>query len=391
MEYVTSDNMRGIARSAIEEFFKHSGDPAFIPMAMGNPDPEALPEALLSELMGKVAREDMGKALSYSVGPGYTPLRDALKDRLAVQNCFEHERDELMIFSGSLQVADIACRVLCNRGDTVICEEPSFVGCVNSFRSNGAKIVGVPIEEDGVIIDRLEQALKENPNARLIYLIPNFQNPTGYTMSEEKRKAAYALAKKYGVPIFEDDPYGDLRFSGNPVPAIKTMDSDGLVIYARSFSKILAAGIRAAYASFPKELFEAMYLAKQCADIHASMLAQLLCYRFVTERDMTQHLAGMKDVYRRKAARALAELDKLPKDKISYSKPEGGLFIWLTLRENQDGGDFALRLVREKKAAVVPGSAFTANYQPSPSFRITFSALSEEQITRGIEAIGQLL
>ena len=389
MEFTVSQNLQGIARSAIEEFFKHSADPAFVPMAMGNPDPDAAPRGLLRELLEAVAREDVDQALSYSVGPGYTPLRDLLKDHLAAQNCFDSSADELMVVSGSLQSADLLCRALCNRGDVIICEQPSFVGCLNTFRSNGATLVGVPTAEDGIDIPLLEQALAEHRNARFIYLIPNFQNPTGYTMSLEKRVAAYGLAKKYGVPIFEDDPYGDLRFAGQPVPAIKTLDRDGLVFYARSFSKILSAGMRAAYLTFPKSLFGPLYLAKQCADIHTGMLAQLLCYRFLTARDLPAHLAEITQVYRRKCALMRGELEKLPADKIAFSRPEGGLFVWLTLLGGEDGEAFALRLVREKKVAVVPGSAFFTDQRANPHFRITFSALRDAQIVRGVQAIGE--
>ena len=392
MELHIAQKMQGLQPSAIREFFKYAADPSVISMAAGNPDTSSLPAGAIREIMSEVMREDVDKALGYSISEGHPPLRDALKDYLRESyGCFDPARDELLVFSGGQQCIDLTCRVLCDQGDTIICEDPSFTNSINSFRSNGAKVVGVPMQENGIHIGLLEAALKEHTNARFLYLIPNFQNPTGYTMSLEKRRACYELAKRYGLPILEDDPYGDLRFGGEHLPAIKTMDDEGIVLYARTFSKLLAAGIRAAYMSFPKALTGCLTVAKQCADVHTSMLSQLLCHRFLTQRDMPGHIREIAKVYERKCGAMLGALEKLPPDQISFSRPQGGLFVWATLHGLPDGQDFAFRLVREKKVAVVPGSAFFIDQGIRPNFRMTFASANEEQIAKGIGAIGELL
>lgn len=392
MNFYISNKMSGMRPSAIREFFKYAADPAVISMSAGSPAPEALPTRAIREIMDGIMREDLQKALGYSISEGYPPLRESLKIHLRERYAsFDENRDELIVTSGAQQCMDLICRVLCDEGDVVICEDPSFTGSVNCFRSYGIRVVGVPMEEDGISVEQLEQALKEHGSARFIYLIPNFQNPTGYTMSLNKRRACYDLAKKHGVPILEDDPYGDLRFSGEPLPAIKTMDEDGIVLYARTFSKVLSAGIRVGYLSFPKELLGPLTVAKQCADVHTGMLSQLLCHRFLTQCDLAEHIREIGEIYGRKCALMLGELDKLPPGKINYTQPEGGLFVWAALHGSQSADDFATRLVKEKKVAVVPGSAFFADMAPGPNFRMTFAAPAEEQIVKGISAIAELL
>ena len=225
-----------------------------------------------------------------------------------------------------------------------------------------------------------------------MYLIPNFQNPTGITMSLEKRKAVLALAKKYSVPILEDNPYGDLRFSGESIPAIKSMDEDGLVIYAGTFSKILATGIRAGYLVAPEPLIPKLVVAKQCVDVHTSMLSQLLCYKYITTCDIMAHIEAGKEIYKNKCEKMLELMDECFPKSITYTRPTGGLFIWATMPMEFDGADFALRLVKESKVCVVPGSTFCVkDGERSSSFRLNFSMPSIEQIDVGINACAKLL
>ena len=391
MNYYISKKTSGVSPGIIGTVLKYASDPSVISMAAGSPSPEALPVQAIRAIMDEIMADDIQKALVYSLSEGFPPLREKLKVYLREDGRFS-DNDDLFIVSGSQQSIDLACRVLCEEGDVIICEEPSFIGALTCFRSYGVNIAGVPIREDGIDLDLLEKALKENDRVRFIYLIPNFQNPTGYTMSLEKRRACYELAKRYNVLILEDDPYGDLRFEGEALPSIKSMDKDGIVLYARTFSKILSAGIRVGYFTLPKPLMSSMMVAKQSADVHSGMVSQLLCYRFITEYDINAHLKAIGAIYGRKCRLMLNELGKLPADKISFSKPKGGLFVWATLLDGQDGGDFSLNLVKEKKVAVVPGSSFcTASGAVSPSIRMTFAAPSDEQIVRGIAALGEML
>jgi 2-aminoadipate transaminase len=310
---------------------------------------------------------------------------------MAGAECFNDKSDELIITSGAQQAVELACKVLCNEGDTIVCESPSFIGSLNSFRATGVRLAGVEQEEDGIKLDMLEKTLKENPDAKLIYVIPNFQNPTGRTMSWEKRKGVYALAKKYDAIILEDNPYGDLRFEGEEIPSIKTLDTDGRVIYAGSFSKILAPGLRVGYAVAQKDIIQKMVVCKQVEDVHSNIWAQAVCERFMAECDLDAHFANLRKIYRDKCRLMLENIQKNFSDKISYTKPQGGLFIWATLPDGCDMQKFCTRAVQEFKVAVVPGNAFVMyDTDKTSSFRMNYSTPTDEQIVKGCEMLGKL-
>jgi 2-aminoadipate transaminase len=392
MQYYISNKMRNMKPSAVREIFKYAADPQVISLSAGSPSVEALPVKAIGQIMNEIRDQDLHSALLYSVSEGHPPLREELKKYLQEQHNSFSEHDDLLIVSGAQQCMDLTVKVLCDEGDTVLCEDPSFVGNLNCIRSYGVNLVGVPMEEDGIDLEQLEKTLQKQPKVRFLYLIPNFQNPTGKTMSLEKRKGCYQLAKKYGVLIFEDDPYGDLRFAGEALPSIKSMDTEGLVIYARTFSKILSAGIRVGYMALPKDVFNKFVVAKQCVDVHTGMLSQLLCYRFLTQYNLQEHIQAIGKIYRRKCQVMLDALDKIPSDKLRYTRPQGGLFVWCTLPDASDSSEFCLKLIREHKVAVVPGSAFLAQEGGcSPSFRMTFGAPTDQQIVQAVEIIGNAL
>lgn len=391
MQYVISDKMKNLKPSAIREIFKFAGDPAVISFAGGNPAPESLPVKDVKRMMAEVLETDAEKALLYSQTEGHPPLRDEIK-KMAEANGWLNENDDLIIVSGAQQCMDLITKVLCNEGDSIICEDPSFIGSLNCFRSYGTKLVGIPMQPDGIDVAALENALKTSKNTRFMYLIPNFQNPTGITMSLEKRKAVLALAKKYSVPILEDNPYGDLRFRGEALPSIKSMDTDGLVLYAGTFSKILSTGIRAGYLIAPAQVMPKLVVAKQCTDVHTGMLQQLLCLKFLREFDIKAHIEAGKKHYEKKCGLMLKLMDELFPKGVTYTRPDGGLFIWATMPDGFDSAEFALRLVKEHKVCVVPGATFlTDDSKTSSSFRLNFSMPNEEQIKTGITACAKLL
>jgi 2-aminoadipate transaminase len=392
MTYQISNKMDSLKPSVIREIFKYAADPAVITLAAGSPAPEALPVAAIARIMNEVLAENPGAALQYSQSEGHPPFVAKLREFLGAQYGVIRASDRILITSGAQQCMDLVTKVLCNEGDTIICEEPSFIGSLNCFRSYGAKLVGVPMDGDGINLEKLEHALKTGKNVRFIYVIPNFQNPTGITMSMAKRKAVYELARQYDVAILEDNPYGDLRFTGEALPAIKTLDEDGRVFYAGTFSKILSPGIRVGYLVSPEAPFGKIVVGKQCADVHTSMLAQLLCQRFLEETDMTAHLTETSRIYAHKCGLMLAELEKNMPASVTWTRPEGGLFIWAQLPGHIDSADFATRLVQEKKICVVPGTAFCTDPDaPSSAIRLNFSTPTDENIVRGIGAVGDLL
>lgn len=391
MNYPISQRMASLQPSAIREILKATQDPSIISFAAGNPSSQAFPSETIRSISDEIFGEEAITALQYSVTEGYTPLRERMKALTESHYGIPRRQfDELIMVSGAQQGIELVTKCLVNEGDTILCEDPSFIGALNTFRSYQANLVGVEMEEDGINIEKLETALKTQKNVRFLYLIPNFQNPSGITMSLEKRKAVYELAKKYSVLIMEDNPYGDLRYSGTPVPTIKSLDTEGLVIYLGSFSKILSPGLRVGYVLAPRDLLQKVIVAKQCSDVHTTILSQLICERFLAENDLDAHIEMLCGMYRKKLALMLGEMEKEFHPAVSFTHPEGGLFLWCTLPQGADMMDFCRKAVAQK-VAVVPGSAFTMHdSDPTTSFRMNFSTPSDEQIVRGIGILGQL-
>ena len=247
------------------------------------------------------------------------------------------------------------------------------------------------LEEDGISIAGLEAALKANPNTKFLYLIPTFHNPAGITMSLEKRRAVYALAQQYDVLILEDNPYGDLRFAGEDVPTIKSMDTDGRVLYCSTFSKILSAGMRVGYTCGCEELIQKMVIAKQVEDVHTNIFFQMLCAKYIQTYDLDEHIDGIRDLYRRKCGIMLDALDRYMPSEVQYTRPQGGLFLWCTLPPQIELKSVVSAL-SEQGVFVVPGTTFNCDETaPSSSFRLNYSTPSEEQIERGIRIVGETI
>ena len=396
MEYIFSNKIADLKPSAIREIFKSLSDPTIISFAAGNPAAESFPVDDLARLSADIFEHAPVAALQYSITEGYPPLRETIAKR-------QHEvfgigksvtagdafNDSTMVVSGGQQGIELACKVLCNEGDVVICENPTFIGSLNSFRSNGARTVGVEMEEDGISIEGLERAIAENPNAKLLYLIPTFQNPSGITMSAEKRHLVYEVARRHSLMILEDNPYGELRFAGSEIPTIKSMDTEGLVIYCSSFSKILSAGMRLGFVVAPEAIVSKMAVAKQGEDVHTNIFFQMLCHRFMTECDLDAHIQKIRALYRHKCTLMLTQLEKELPAEITFTRPEGGLFIWCTLPEGVDMNAF-VRAALEKKVAVVPGTAFNCDTEaPSRSFRLNYSTPTDEEIVKGVKRLGE--
>lgn len=391
MEYKFSKKLADLKPSAIREIFKSLTDPSIISFAAGNPAPESFPVEELGRISADIFASNAAAALQYSITEGYPPLREAVAKRQKERFDISRDGDSTLIVSGGQQGIELACKVFCNEGDTVICENPSFIGSLNSFRSCGANVVGVGLEQDGINTEELENTLKSHPEAKLLYVIPTFQNPSGITTSLEKRRKILELAQKYGVIIIEDNPYGELRFRGSDVPTVKSMDTEGRVIYCSSFSKILSAGMRVGFVIADEKIISKMAVAKQGEDVHTNIFFQMLCYRYMTECDLDAHIKDIQAIYRHKCDLMLECIDKyVPRDKVSFTRPEGGLFIWGTVKNCTDISPIVKKLI-EKKVAVVPGSAFNCDTQaPSGCFRLNYSTPSDGQIEEGIKILGEV-
>ena len=391
MNYQFSKRVSNLQPSAIREILKATADPQLISFAAGNPAPEAFPCEQVREISDKLLENNPILALQYSVTEGYNPLRSTvskyMKDKFNVGRDF----DDIIITSGAQQVMELTAKAFLNFGDTIICEDPSFVGSLNAFRSLGVNLKGIPMEADGMNIEALEKALDSEKNAKLIYTIPNFQNPSGTCMSLEKRKALYKLALKHTVIIIEDNPYGELRFEGENIPCIKSFDEEGIVVYAGSFSKVLSPGMRVGYAIAPKEIIAKMTVCKQTEDVHTNIWAQAVANEFMCKYDFEGHLAKIRKIYKHKAELMQGLLDEKVCPNVSYNKVQGGLFIWAELPEKFNMLDVVKKAV-EHKVAVVPGTAFLNDESAKTnSFRLNFSTPTDEQIVKGIDILASVL
>ena len=389
MEYKFSERVLTLKPSAIREIFKYAADPTYISLSAGNPAPEAFPVKPLAAISAKLMAENPILALQYSTTEGYTPLRDHLRAYMREKHNTGRDFDDILITSGAQQIMDLFTKSILNEGETVLTEAPSFIGTLNDFRSYRAKLVGIPMDTDGMNMEALEKALRTEKNVKFIYTIPNFQNPSGITMSLEKRKKLYDLAKQYGVMILEDNPYGDLRYAGEALPTIKSFDEEGIVLYAGSFSKVISPGMRVGYAIGPKPVLAKMTVCKQGQDVHTNIWSQVLCHRFMTEYDYEAHLDGLRALYTKKRAFLLDLMEKNLAPHITWDPFDGGLFAWCHLPAGVDMQAFVQKAL-EKKVCVVPGTAFlTDENEPCDAFRINFSTPTDEQLQKGIELLGE--
>ncbi|MDO5014420.1 MAG: PLP-dependent aminotransferase family protein [Clostridia bacterium] len=389
MEYRFADRISKVSPSAIRELFKFTQDPEVISFAAGSPSQEAFPVEELKEIANEIFSEMPYGVLKYGVSEGYEPLRQQIKDAMKAEKTFREEADNLFITSGAQQVMDLLTKTICNEHDVVLSEEPAFVGSLNTFKTYNVDLVGVKVGADGMDIDDLEAKLeKYGDRVKFIYTIPNFQNPMGFTMPIEKRKALYDLAKKYQVIVLEDNPYGKLRTSGEEVANIKTFDDEGLVVYAGTFSKILAPGIRVGYVIGPEKLIAKMIVGKQATDVHTSLFAQVLASKFIERTNMPEYFKSLQAIYRKKVDFMSEQIDKYLLDYVTYNKPEGGLFIWCQLKDGIDMQAFCKKAL-ENKVAVVPGSSFMIDGQNINSFRLNFSNPSDEDIVKGMQLLAK--
>ncbi|MBQ3463127.1 MAG: PLP-dependent aminotransferase family protein [Clostridia bacterium] len=393
MEYTNhmADRVKTMKGSAIREMFKRMADPEIISLAGGNPASELFPGDELSKIAGKILLTNPTLALQYGTTDGYPKMRDCARKR-AEKVSSVNENDAILIMTGANQGIDLTAKALLNKGDKVIVESPSFIGSLNAFRTYECELVGVKVEDDGMSMEGLEDALKNNKGVKFIYTIPTFQNPTGVTMSLDKRKKMLSLASKYDVLILEDNPYGDLRFSGEDVPTIKSLDTEGRVIYAGSFSKILSPGMRLGYIVAPAPLAEKIEILKQVNDVHTPMLTQLMCVEFMKKYDIDTYIEKNRKLYGEKCKAMVDAMEKyFPEGKVKWVVPEGGIFLWCECPTITDITPVVDRCL-EKKVAIVPGSNFATDiFAPSNMFRLNYSSATIENIVEGVRRLGEVL
>ncbi len=386
-----------MSSSAIRELLKLTELPDIISFAGGLPAPDVFPTEQFREACDRVLRDYGAQALQYSTTEGYRPLREQIV-RHTARFGVTVTPDNILVTSGSQQALDLLGKILINPGDRILVESPTYLGALQAWSAYGAEYVTVPMDDHGMVTEGLEEALRSGP--KFIYVLPNFQNPTGVTLALERRHKLIELADRYGVPIVEDDPYGQLRYEGEHLPSVVLLDSQfrdegdncygGNVIYLSTFSKILAPGIRLAWVVAPPEVIRKLVQAKQGADLHTSTFNQLVAYEVSRGGFLDQHIKLIRQVYGERRDVMLGAMDAYFPPGVDWTHPQGGLFLWGVLPENLSAAE-VLKVAVEQKVAFVPGAPFYPTGGGHNTMRINFSNATPEKIMEGISRLGRVL
>ena len=375
---------------AVGAILQAAADPKIISFAGGLSAPELFPVKEMKAAVDKVFEEHGREAMQYGAAKGVTALREVIQQHVKEKEDVDSELDNVLVTTGSEQALDLVGKAFVDPGDTVLVEQPTYLCALDVFRSYGANFASVEMDEDGMKMDALEEALKANPNTKLIYTVPNFQNPTGRTMTEERRKQLAELAEKYDVYVLEDNPYGEIRFAGQHVPAVKSFDKSGHVLYMSTFSKTLAPGFRLGWLVADKNVVNKLTVLKQSADLHTDNLAQFAVAQFFADNDVDAHVKEISALYGKRKDLMLEGIKKYFPEGVKYTDPEGGMFLWVEV----PGVDDTVELFKEcleHDVAFVPGDPFFAGEVQPGAFRLNYSNMKEDQIEVGLKRLGAAL
>lgn len=385
-----ANRMKALKPSDIREAMKLiAANPGTISFAGGLPDPNLFPAQAMKDATDKVLTENPNIALQYGLTLGNVNLRKKIVG-LMKREGVETSVDNIAITTGSQQAITIAAMLLVEDDSVIITENPSYLGAFSAFKPFSTDYIGVNGDKDGMLMDELEEAIKNNKNVKLIYVIPNFQNPTGRTWSLERRKALLEIAKKYDLPILEDNAYGEVRFEGTRIPSIKSMDTEGRVIYLGSFSKILSPGLRVGWACADKDIILKYELVKNGLDLQSAELAQMQIDEFLNTNDLDEHIGKINKVYKERRDLMIKTIDEEFPKEATYYYPEGGMFIWVELPSHVNTRDLLKKAI-EKKVGFVPGGSFYPGGDCESSMRLNFSTMQNDKIVQGIKILGQIL
>jgi len=385
----------GIKSSAIRELLKVTQKPEIISFGGGLPAPDVFPVERFEQACHKVLADHGAMALQYGTTEGYQPLREMIAQNMSRYGIVA-KADNVVITAGSQQALDLIGKLLINRGDRILCEAPTYLGALQAFNVYGAQYVSVPVDDDGMLTDQLDANLRTGP--KFMYVLPNFQNPAGVTLCEGRRHELILLADKYGIPIIEDDPYGQLRYEGEHIPPLVVLDREnilrdkaftvGNVIYLSTFSKTLAPGIRLAWIVAPEDVIVKIVQLKQAADLHTSTFNQYVAYEVARDGFLDQHVKLIRKVYRERRDTMLQALEEYFPEEVTWTHPKGGLFLWVTMPEGTDSLALFQSALAEN-VAFVPGDSFYANngQEGSRHMRLNFSHSNPEQIREGIRRL----
>lgn len=385
-----SDLGNQLKDSGLGELLALAGKPEMYNFSSGFPAEELFPLRELEEVNRAILSKEGKQAVQYGSSAGYLPLREQIAARMNKVFHADCTAEQIFITSGSQQGLSLLAQLFLNKDDVVLVESPTYLGAINAFQLCGPKFVEVPTDEQGIIPEALEEILRTTERVRMMYVIPEFQNPTGVTWTMERRRAVMEIVNRYDFPVLEDNPYGELRYDGETMPALKSMDTKGNVIFLGSFSKILMPGLRVGWIVAEPEILEKLNLLKQNVDLQCSSYAQRQVSYFMNLFDLDAHVSRLKELYRKRRTLLYDSIQKYFPAGVTATYPEGGLFLWVTLPEGMDAKALAPKAAA-RNVAYVPGAPFYPNGGHGNHLRLNFSTMQEDRIVEGVKLLGDLL
>ncbi len=385
-----AERMDAVKASDVKEILRVAGCPEIISFAGGLPAPELFPVEKIREATNQVLSECAGTALQYCASSGIQRLREQIAGRMAKKVGAKVSPASILPTCGSQQGLDFCARLFVNPGDVVLVESPTYLGAINAFEICQPKFVSVPTDDEGMIMEELEKTLQNTPNVKMIYVIPDFQNPSGRTWTLSRRRKFMEIVNRYEIPVVEDNPYGELRYAGEFLPCLKSMDEKGLVIYMGTFSKILAPGYRIGWMCAGEEIYEKLEMLMSAAALQASTMSMMVISRFLDLADLDEHVDTIRECYRHRCDVMMAAMKEYFPPEAKYTVPEGGLFTWVELPDYIDTKAMAAQAL-EQQVAYVPGIGFFPNGEKKNCMRLNYSNMPDERIVEGIQRLAQVI
>ena len=389
-----SERTKEMRASEVRELLKLLQVPDMISFAGGFPNPESFPVEIIRQIVSDVLEKDGAQALQYGITEGYAPLRESVADRMNKRG-MDISKENVLIVSGSQQAIDLMGKIFIDPKDTIVISAPTYLAALTNWAVMQATFESIPIDHNNMRMDifeeRMKRLVKRSNPPEIVYVLPNFQNPAGVTMPEKNRRKMVDMASEYDFIILEDDPYGDLRYKGDPIPPLKHWDDEGRVVYTSTFSKILAPGLRVGWVVAAPEILKKLIVAKQSTDVCANVLGQRIAHEYIVRGHIDPQIEKIKQLYKRKMDLMLSGMEEFMPDGIGWTKPEGGMFLWVTLPEMMDSVELLKKALR-KRVAFVSGRAFFADPKEGTStMRLNFTHPSDQMITEGLRRLGSVL
>ncbi len=390
MNFKFAKRMAYLKASEIREILKVTEKPEVISFAGGLPAPELFPVNEIKEVNRAVLEEQGTKALQYTTTEGYAPLREWIANRMNKRLGTSFCSDNILLTHGSQQALDLSGKVFLDEGDIVLCESPTYLAAISAFKAYGCEFIEVPTDDYGMIPSELERILETAKRAKILYAIPEFQNPTGRTWSVERRKRIVEIAAKNQIIVIEDNPYGELRFEGETLPSMKSLDNEDCVLCLGTFSKIFCPGYRIGWIAGNKKVIEKYVLVKQGADLQCNTIAQMEIAKYLERYDIDVHIGKIREVYKRRRNITVKTMEEEFPEGVTFTRPQGGLFAWVELPAHINSRD-VLEVCLRKNVAFVPGGSFFPNGGKENTFRINFSNMPEDRIVEGLKCLAEVL